>query len=115
MAALTVLELKETYPHIRLILDLPCKKQPHGWRENDKKMFDQILSQADRVLYASENNQWGVMPKRSRHMVDNSNICVCYLRKVSGDTAYTVNYAVQQGMQVINIALRKKGPLSKSC
>ena len=35
MAAKTVLELKREYPHIRLILVLPCVDQTTGWKQDD--------------------------------------------------------------------------------
>ena len=44
------------------------------------------------------------MYKRNRHLVDNSGICVCYLTKDKGGTAYTVEYEKQKGLQIINFA-----------
>jgi hypothetical protein len=44
------------------------------------------------------------MQKRNRHLVDNSSVCICYLTKPTGGTAYTVNYARRSGLQVINMA-----------
>lgn len=44
------------------------------------------------------------MHRRNRHLVDNSGVCVCYLTRNSGGTAYTVNYAKKQGVNVFNIA-----------
>ena len=43
------------------------------------------------------------MHKRNRHLVDNSSLCIAYLTKESGGTAYTVNYARQSGLTIINI------------
>jgi len=37
MAALAVLELKKKFPHIRLVLILPCKEQTLYWHEKDQK------------------------------------------------------------------------------
>lgn len=41
IAAQTVLDLKEKYPHIKLILVLPCPNQTRGWKEKDKRIFNQ--------------------------------------------------------------------------
>ena len=54
MAALTVLELKKTYTQIRLILVLPCKKQTKCWKEKDIALYNDILEQADKVVYTAE-------------------------------------------------------------
>lgn len=44
------------------------------------------------------------MFKRNRHLVDCSSVCVCYLTKPSGGTAYTVKYAASGGLTIVNIA-----------
>lgn len=46
----------------------------------------------------------GCMHKRNRHLVDNSGYCICYLTRTQGGTAYTVDYALERGLPVINIA-----------
>ena len=104
LAALAVLELRETHSHIKLILILPCKEQTRGWQEEDKKIYGQILSKADKTVYASENYFRGCMQKRNRNLVDESSFCICYLNKPVGGTAYTVEYAKKQGLCIINIA-----------
>ena len=43
------------------------------------------------------------MHKRNRHLANNSSVCVCYLTEESGGTFYTVNYAKQKGLEIINI------------
>ncbi|HIS50977.1 MAG TPA: DUF1273 domain-containing protein, partial [Candidatus Gallacutalibacter pullistercoris] len=44
------------------------------------------------------------MHRRNRHLVDESGICVAYCVKPNGGTAYTVMYAKQKGLPVINLA-----------
>ena len=44
------------------------------------------------------------MLKRDRYMVDNSDIVVAYLTKSSGGTYYTVKYANEKGVKVVNLA-----------
>ena len=105
LAALSVLKLKGVYPWIKLILVLPHKEQAKGWSEEDIKIYSQILQEADKAVYMSEQYQNGCMHKRNRYLVDHSDICLCYLTKTSGGTAYTVDYAKQKGLQIINIAL----------
>ena len=39
--------------------------------------------------------------KAGVYLVDNSNVCVCYLTEDTGGTAYTVNYAIKSGLKVI--------------
>ncbi len=104
IAAQTVLDLKKDYPHIKLILVLPCLLQTSGWNESDKKMYEYIKEVADKYVYTSKKYFNGCMQKRNRHLVDNSSVCVCYLTEEKGGTAYTVKYANSKNLRVINVA-----------
>ena len=37
-------------------------------------------------------------------LVDRSSVCVAYLKRQNGGTAYTADYAKKQGLEIINIA-----------
>lgn len=104
LAAQCVLSLKNQHPHIKLILVLPCITQTKGWSENDIAIYEEIKSQADKVVYTSREYSRGCMFKRNRHLVDCSSVCVAYLTQKKGGTAYTVNYAKEHGLTFYNIA-----------
>lgn len=106
IAAETVLKLKYKYPYIKLILVLPCMTQTRGWKEKDIDIYENIKQQADKVVYISKEYTRGCMHKRNRYLIDNSSLCICYPTKFSGGTAYTVNYAINKGLDVINIAIK---------
>ena len=104
LAAQIVLELKGKYPDIKLILVLPCPNQTRGWSEADVAEYERIKTEADKVVYTSDHYFRGCMQKRNRHLVNNSSLCICYLTKPSGGTAYTVEYAIKKGIKIISIA-----------
>lgn len=104
LAAQTVIRLREKCPGMELILALPCQTQTRGWRPEDIAEYERIKAQADEVIYTAQQYTKGCMHIRNRYMVDHSGICVCYLTKDSGGTAYTVRYAEQNGIEIINIA-----------
>lgn len=104
IAAQVVLSSKIKHPHIRLILALPCRTQTKYWCDDDVKIYNDIICQSDQVIYASEAYNRGCMFKRNRLMVDLSSVCICYQREKTGGTAYTVKYASNQGVNIINIA-----------
>lgn len=106
LAAQAVLRLREECPGIKLILVLPCPSQTKGWKPEDAAEYERIKSQADKVVYTSQEYTQGCMYKRNRHLVDHSGVCVCYLTKDSGGTAYTVRYARTHGLEIINLAYR---------
>ena len=103
LAAQTVLKLKTNYPNVKLILILPCLTQTQGWRPKDIAEYERIKAQADKVVYTSQEYTKGCMHKRNRHLVDHSSVCVCYLTKKTGGTAYTVDYAMKHGLEIINL------------
>ena len=104
LAAQVVLRLRERYPQIRLILVLPCLNQTRGWPQADIDAYEEIKRCADKVTYTSEHYFRGCMFKRNRHLVNGSSVCIAYLTQEKGGTAYTVNYARQNNVQVINLA-----------
>ena len=49
LASLSVLKLKQQYPHIKLILVLPCYSQTRGWKEDDIRVHEEIKHAADKT------------------------------------------------------------------
>ena len=103
LAAQTVLELKAEYPEIKLILVLPCKNQTLKWPAADIAEYERIMEKADKIKYTSEHYFPGCMQKRNRRLVDFSSLCICYLTKPSGGTAYTVDYAQKKGLTILSV------------
>ncbi|MBQ9083545.1 MAG: DUF1273 family protein [Clostridia bacterium] len=101
LAAETVLELRKEFPQIRLVLEIPCRNQSQGWGDIDQKRYQQILQSADETQILSEHYFRGCMQKRNRVMVEKSAICVCYRRRFSGGTQYTVAYAEKNKLLLI--------------
>ena len=103
-AEYAVLRARKRHREIKLILVLPCRDQDKYWNDESKAMFRDILSKADKVVYTAENYSSGCMHKRNRHLVDYSGYCIAYCTKNNGGTAYTFNYARDNGLKVINLA-----------
>lgn len=104
-AASAVLKLKGDYPHIRLVMVLPCPPEVQSlkWNEQQKKLYYELLDQADKVRVLSPRYTNSCMLDRNRHMVDSSAYLICYLREHSGGTFYTVNYAERQGIKKLRL------------
>lgn len=104
LAALAVLDARQSYPQVELILVLPCLSQAEHWTDQDKALYEVIKQRADKVIYTSQKYTRGCMHKRNRRLVDGSSVCVCYLTEEKGGTAYTVDYARKRGLTIINLA-----------
>ena len=103
LASLAVLKLKKKYPNIKLHIMLPCKNHSKYFRRFDRETFDFILKNADSVTYVNEKYNKGSMFARNRALVDGSDVCIAYLNALSGGTYYTVKYARQAKIQVMNL------------
>ena len=104
IAELTVLQLREKYPQIKLILVLPCKTQTRAWKREDIELYESIKKAADKIVYISNDYSDNCMQLRNQHLVNFSSVCVCYQTKDTGGTAYTTRYAKEKGLQIVNIA-----------
>lgn len=103
IAALYVIELKNEYPEIKLIIDIPHRNQASMWSELDQHTYDYILNHADSINVISENYYKGCMQKRNRHMVDNSDYVVAYVKRAKGGSYYTACYAESLDKNVLYI------------
>ena len=91
-------------PEAKLILVLPHFRHYVKWGGHDRTLFSEILRRADGVVYIEKEYTPGCMQRRNRYMVDRASLCICYLKKRSGGTAFTVNCAVKAGLTVVNLA-----------
>ena len=105
LAACRVIVAKKKHPHISLCLVLPCRDQTARWKNAyDIALYQRIKGLADHVIYSAETYTAGCMHLRNRTMADMSSVCVAYHNGGSGGgTAYTVRYAREQEIRLINL------------
>lgn len=106
IAGYSIIKMKKQYPRINLIMVLPCENQDATWRAADREKYIKLLELADKKVYVQSEYDDQCMLKRNRHLVDNSGICVAYLTENRGGTFYTVRYAEEKNLEIINIADR---------
>ncbi len=105
MAALAVLRAKERDGSVRLALAIPYEGMENRWPEPDRLAFRDILAKADSVHYIAQVYDRDCMLRRDRYMADRSEVCICYMTRNTGGTAYTVAHALKKGIEVINLAM----------
>ena len=103
LASEAVIERREVHPDIRLVIVMPHKGWAKRWSAEEKAQHEHIKSSADELICLAEHYYRGCMQRRNRYMVDRSSVCICYLTKDTGGTAYTVRYARKQGLSVTNL------------
>lgn len=88
---------------IELVACIPCLSQSENYTSSALSRYMRILSECDEKIILSESYYSGCMQLRDRYLVDNSDVIVSYLRKKSGGTFYTVNYAKKCGKKLIEL------------
>ncbi len=105
LAARAILRLQKKYPLVHLMLVLPFWNQYQhetGWTEEDIAEYHYLKAAASEVIHLQQSYSRGCYYKRNRYLVKASSVCVAYQRSSSGGTAYTVRYATEKGLQIIN-------------
>ena len=87
---------------VRVISVLPYPGYMDSWTEDEKRRQEEIIRRSDKVVWVSRENRPGVFHERDRKLVDGSGHVICYCRRVTGGTAYTVRYAMEKGIPVMN-------------
>ena len=98
-----VVELRNIYPEIRLVCVLPFRGQAELWSGEERNRYADLLDSADEVICLNDKYQKGCMHERNRALVDGSDVCVAYLERSVGGSAYTYTYALKNNLEVINI------------
>ena len=103
MAALAVLNMKETCPDVELELVLPCRDQTEGWDMAAVQTYHYIMQKADFCDFLFDHYIEGCMQERDLALVEGGDVCVAYCARSQGGTAFTFAYAMQEGLEVINL------------
>lgn len=107
LASETVISMQAQYPQIRLVLMLPFPEQyrrESGWNQADIEQYRLLQAQAAQVITIAPGYRSGVYYRRNRALVDASSACIAYMTRSASGTGYTVRYAQEQGVKVINLA-----------
>ncbi len=103
-AALSVLDLREKDPAIKLHCILPCKAQAEKWSASSRELYRSILERADSVVYVSRNYHKDCMLDRNRFLVDHASILLAvYNGEQRGGAAATIRYAQKLGREIVVI------------
>lgn len=101
-AAESLINFKKDYD-ITVVACIPCESQTETFSQKAKERYESILNCCDEEIIFSSNYFHGCMQQRDRYLVDNCDVLVSYLRRKSGGTYYTVNYAKTNGVKVIEL------------
>lgn len=108
ICAKTVIRFRdEKYHHIKLHLVLPCpeSQQTAKWSAECKRVYYDVLNQADSIQVLSDKYHRNCMKDRNQWLIEHSDCCVCYYNKnqSASGTGQTFRMALMKGLRVFNI------------
>jgi len=105
LAAKVLFKLREKeFPHIKVILVYPFSGYTNRWTLMQKLEYRRLLHKYDKVVCVCDRPSREAYLARNKYLVDNSSHCIAYCTREYGGTAYTIRYALKQGLLVRNIA-----------
>ena len=104
MAAILLFQIRAELPDIRVVLAYPYEGFNSSWTREQWQAYRDRLLRYDEVVCVSEKASKYAYWSRDRYMVDRSSLCVGYCIDAASGTGYTMEYARQKGVRVINLA-----------
>lgn len=105
-AADIILDLKKAYPDITLECAIPYILQYNEWTEWNRPRYHEIMKLCDKTTYLQEEYTEDCFLKRDHYMVDQSARVIAVWSGVPSGTGDTIDYAKEQGIDVIYINLK---------
>lgn len=99
------LALREGYPDVVVEAAVPCPSQSKSWREEERARYQGILDRCDLETMVQQHYTQGCMLRRDRYMVDRAALLLAAYNGSSGGTRYTINYALDCGLEVIRLSV----------
>lgn len=90
--------------NFRLVVAVPYVGQENGFSDDWKARYKKVLSQADEIVYVSQEYHMRCFAERNEYMVDNSERIIAFCDGKKGGTLNTLRYARRKNREIINIA-----------
>lgn len=97
--AQTLIQLKEEHPeNVQFVADLATKNQSNRWSNEQRQMYRNLLSKADKIIDHSQNHQSkdeNIFDARDKEMIEQTDQLIAVLnpKLTNSGTAKAVNYA----------------------
>ena len=102
-AAECVVELKSEVPSVVLVACIPCIGQEKFFGERDKRRYERLVGAADVKVILSDKYYSGCMLRRNEYMEEKADILICYCRKSTGGTAFTVELFKRKNKKIFSV------------
>ena len=106
----TVLALRCLAVGVTVEAVIPHAGQSSKWSELQRERYERLLDMCDKRTVLAPFYDRGCMQRRNRYLVDNASVLVSVYDGSGGGTGYTVGYALQKKVEVINLDVIGEAP-----
>jgi len=99
-----VLEIKKSFPQVKLVCVLPFYGQEAKWSQRWKDRHANLLSHANAIVYVCDSYSRESFLQRDRYMVEHSTDMIAVFNGAdTGGTAYTIKQALKKSLSCVMI------------
>lgn len=103
VAAREVLKFRMRHADVSFVLFLPCLNQDKSWTDRQRSLYEYLLSEANEIVYVSEEYSDGCMKERNFRMANEADILISYVSRNNSGAAQTVRMAREKGIEIYNL------------
>ena len=100
-----VLALRERHPDVTVEAAIPCPTQADAWPPAQRERYDRLVAACDFETMVSGQYTSTCMLRRDRYLVDHASLLIAAFDGTSGGTRYTVEYALNQGLAIVDLPI----------
>ena len=100
-----VLALRARHPDITVEAAIPCPTQADAWTKDQQARYRRLLEACDLETLVSAKYTSSCMQRRDRYMVDRSSLLIAAFDGTPGGTQYTMQYAMEKGLAILDISI----------
>lgn len=100
-----VLALRGRCPDVVLEAAVPCASQADRWTAAEQARYRAILDQCDLESLIQQHYDRFCMFRRNRYMVEHSSLLLAVYDGSKGGTRYTIGYAVDCGLEILQLEI----------
>ena len=100
-----VLALRERHPDVTVEAAIPCPTQADAWPPAQRERYDRLVAACDFETMVSGQYTSTCMLRRDRDLVDHASLLIAAFDGTSGGTRYTVEYALNQGLAIVDLPI----------
>lgn len=98
-----LLKMKESNPSLKVVACIPCPEQAKYYPPHIGEKYRQLVALCDERVVLSPQYTVACMHIRNHYMVNHARFLVAYCTRDKGGTAYTVRYAIKNGVPIIYV------------